>query len=108
MTKLLEPRDRLLAPAAVVNADDEVVGATLGAIVRRLLLFEEVILDTYAMRELPFLIDALGVDGLLALLESGALSIRADALTFGEVGRGGFGRVPLPLLNYSISPVVPA
>jgi hypothetical protein len=109
--RLLEPRDRLLAPVAVTNDAGEVVGANLGALVRRLLLFEQVVLDSYAMRELPALIDALEPDGFLALLQSGALTIRADAWVFGETGAGG-GLVPghpdpLPALSYSFSPLVP-
>jgi hypothetical protein len=109
--RLLEPRDRLLAPVAVRDAAGNVVGANLGALIRRLLLFEQVVLDSYAMRELPALIDALGPEGFLALLESGALKIRADGWTFGETGAGGLvlgrGADPLPPLSYALSALVP-
>lgn len=107
----LEPRDRLLAPVAVRNAAGEVVGANLGAFVRRLILFEQVILDSYGMRELPALINALGPDSFTALVQSEAVTIRADGWTFGEIGAGGlvpgYGDAPLPLLSYSLSPIVP-
>lgn len=107
----LEPRDRLLAPVAARDAAGEVIGANLGALIRRLVLFEQVILDSYGMRELPSLIDALGPDGFMALLESDALKIRADGWTFGEIGNGGLvpgrGAAPLPPLSYSLSPLVP-
>lgn len=108
----LELRDRLLAPVGVRDPDGNVVGANLGALVRRLILFEQVVIDSYAMRELPPLITAIGTDGFVELLESGALRIRADASPFGELGNGGlvpgWGSAPLPLLHYALSPIVPA
>lgn len=107
----LELRDRLLAPIAVRDADGNVVGANLGALVRRLVLFEQVVIDSYAMRELPPLITAIGPDAFVKLLASGALRIRADGWTFGEIGNGGLvpgrGNEPLPLMHYSLSPFVP-
>ncbi len=108
----LELRDRVLAPVAIQDDAGEVVGANLGALVRRLILFEEVILDSYAMRELPALIDALGVQGFRALLESRALRIRADGWVYGEGGstdilKGG-SREPLPLFQYALVALVPA
>jgi hypothetical protein len=109
--RTLEPRDRILAPAAVRNEANEVVGVNLGAIVRRLVLFEEVVLESYSMRELPSLIEALGASDFIELLREGALSIRADAWVYGETGNGGlvpgYGPAPLPLLNYALSPLVP-
>jgi hypothetical protein len=106
----LELRDRLLGPVALTNDAGEVVGANLGALVRRLLLFEQVVLDSYGMRELPALIDALEPDGFLAVLKSGALRIRADGWLFGEIGGGGLipdRPDPLPPMSYSFSAIVP-
>lgn len=67
----LELRDRFLVPAALTGDTGEIVGFDLGALVRRLLLFEEYILDSYGMRELPGLIDAIGPQNFVTLLESG-------------------------------------
>jgi hypothetical protein len=107
----MELRDRLLAPIGVRDGDGTVVGADLGALVRRLLLFEQVVIDSYAMRELPPLITAIGPDAFVKLLDSGAVRIRADGWTFAETGNGGlvpgWGNTPLPPLHYSLSPVVP-
>lgn len=107
----LELRDRLLAPIAVRDAEGNVVGANLGALVRRLILFEQVVIDSYAMRELPPLINAIGPDSFVNLLESRALLIRADGWVIGETGSGGlvpgWGSSPLPHLHYSLSPLVP-
>jgi hypothetical protein len=87
------------------------VGANLGALIRRLILFEQVVIDSYAMRELPALITALGTDPFVKLLESGAVRIKADGWTFAEIGNGGLipgrGKSPLPHLHYALSPVVP-
>jgi hypothetical protein len=106
----LELRDRLLAPIALRDEAGNVIGANLGALVRRLILFEQVIIDSYAMRELPALIDALGPEGFITLLESGAVRIRADAWTSAETGNGGlvpgWEDRPLPPLHFSISTVV--
>lgn len=107
----LEPRDRLLAPIAIRDRDGAVVGASFGALIRRLVLFEQVVIDSYGMRELPPLIGAIGPDSFVALLESGAVQIRADGRTYGEIGNGGlvpgYGPDPLPPLHYALSPVVP-
>jgi hypothetical protein len=107
----LEARDRMLAPVAVHDAAGEVVGANLGALIRRLILFEEVVLDSYGMRELPALVDALGSDGFVALLESDALRIRADGWAYGEIGGGGLttreSLDPLPPFEYAFGAIVP-
>jgi hypothetical protein len=63
-----------------------VISANLGALIRRLILFEEVIIDSYGMRELPSLIRALGPEQFVELLKSGAVRIRADGWVLGEVG----------------------
>jgi hypothetical protein len=72
----MERRDRILAPVAVRDDAGNVTGANLGALVRRLILFEEVVIDSAGMRELPALIDALGPDQFIELLASGAVRIR--------------------------------
>jgi hypothetical protein len=111
MTRDIEMRDRILAPVAMRDADGNVTGANLGALVRRLILFEEVVIDSYGMRELPALIDALGPEQFIDLLESGAVLIRADGWTLGEIGNDApaLGQTArLPLLSFAVSPIVPA
>ena len=92
------------------DENGEVIGADLGALVRRLILFEQVIVDSFGMRELPALIDALGAAEFVQLLHSGAVAILADAWTVGELGNAGMESVsatPLPLLTYSFGSLVP-
>lgn len=111
MTRQLEMRDRILAPLATRDAEGNVTGANLGALVRRLILFEEVIIDSYGMRELPALVTALGAEQFVELLESGAVLIRGDGWALGEVGNdpASLGRTtPLPPLSFAIAPLVPA
>jgi hypothetical protein len=106
----IETRDRILAPVATQDTEGNVTGANLGALVRRLILFEQVVIDSYGMRELPSLINALGPDPFVQLLESGAVAIRADGWALGEVGNDAraLGRdTPLPPLSFALAPLVP-
>ena len=52
-------------------------------LLRRLLLFETVILDSYQLGEAPDLVATFGVEGLTTLLRSGCLKIRCEAFSFG-------------------------
>jgi hypothetical protein len=105
-----ERRDRILAPVAKRDAEGNVTGANLGALIRRLILFGEVVIDSYGMRELPGLVDALGPEQFVQLLESGAVRVRADGWVLGEVGddAASLGReTPLPPLSFALAPLVP-
>jgi hypothetical protein len=99
---------RILAPLATRDADGNVTGANLGPLIRRLILFEEVVVDSYGMPELPAIIEALGQEQFVELLESGAVLIRGDEWALGEVGNAGVleGRGPLPPLSFSVAPLV--
>jgi hypothetical protein len=76
--------------------------------VRRLILFEQCTIESIALKEVPALVATFGPDGLLKLLDSGAVRIVCDAMTAGQVGqtaalksaarRGG----PLPLGSYRL------
>jgi hypothetical protein len=109
--KLMELRDRLLTEISVVDDDRNLTQVDVGALVRRLLLFEELILYSPGMRDLPALITAFGSDGLIQLIDSQALAVRIEAWTMGEWGDLGVpadepNRKPLPLNTYAISSVM--
>lgn len=80
----------------------------VGALVRRLILFEQCTIESIALKEVPALIEVFGVGGFLKLIDSGAVRIVCDAMTAGQVGqtanlkstaaRGG----PLPLGSYRL------
>jgi len=108
----IEPRDRLLAPAAVFGPENELRAVDIGAIVRRLLLFEEYILDSASLEEFPTLIETFGAEALIELLDSGALKVRGDGWTTGDVGqtdlmKDGFGRQPVPDDHFALGALVP-
>jgi hypothetical protein len=106
----VEIRDRLLAPASLRDADGNVIGFDVGALVRRLILFETYIHNSHAMQELPYLIEAIGPHEFIKLLESGALRIRADAWTVGQIGQTGLpiagSPTSLPLGTYAFERIV--
>jgi hypothetical protein len=68
--------------------DEWIVDA--GAVVRRLLLFEDYIMESNMLKELPTLARVFGVDGLLTLIKSPHFRILCDAQTTGQVGQIGF------------------
>jgi len=105
-----EPRDRLFARAAVIGADNELLAVDLGAIVRRLLLFEEYILESVRLQEFPALVELLGPEAVIDLLDSRALRVSATAWTTAEVGKtdlqkGKYGRRPLPDDHFALATV---
>lgn len=105
-------RERHIGPIATPTADGETkVAFDVGALVRRLLLFEHCTLESDGLVEIPRLYNAFGFRDLMELLESGALSIICDYMSMGNIGqtrnlkitrrRGG----TLPLCSYRIVPV---
>ena len=58
----------------------------LAAIVTRLLLFDHYVIDSSRLREFPALINAFGVNGVEALLDSGCVEILCDARTLDRRG----------------------
>lgn len=77
----------------------------------RLLLFDECVLESIRLKEIPALVAVFGAAGLLELIDEGALRVVCDAMTTGQVGqtnleiterRGSF----LPLGSFRLTPVV--
>ncbi|MPY33226.1 hypothetical protein FNH09_18735 [Streptomyces adustus] len=108
----MDIRERHIGPITREAGDGgTTVTVDVGALVRRLLLFEHCTLESNHLREMPALVRTFGVDGLQTLLDSSALSIVCDSLTVGSVGqladlrvteaRGG----PLPLNSYRVVPI---
>ncbi len=80
----------------------------VGALVRRLILFERCTVESIRLTEIPALVAAFGVDGLLELLDSGAVALVCDAMTAGQIGQTAGLRAtikrgaPLPLGSYRL------
>ncbi len=105
-------RERHIASITTrVGDDGSKVAVDVGALVRRLLLFEHCTLESDGLVEIPRLYDAFGFRDLMALLESGALSIICDAVSMGNIGQTGGLKVTrargrtLPLCSYRIVPI---
>ena len=81
---------------------DEIVVDT-AKLLRYLLLFDEVIVQSTRLREFNVLASVFGAQGLTALLRSGGIRVLCDAVTIGQTGQSDIGgRInPLPLGSYS-------
>lgn len=108
----MELRERHIGPIATRSGHDgSKVTVDVGALVRRLLLFEHCTLESDYLVEIPRLVTAFGFKGLMELLESDALSIICDYISVGNIGQTGGLRItqarggPLPLSSYRIVPV---
>ena len=104
----MDIRERHFGRLSVGASDTGLIFVDVDAFIRRLILFEQVIIQTDRMKEIPSLISAFGAKGFLTLLESGAIKVICDAMTAAQVGqtarlksttmRGG----PLPLGSYRL------
>src|SRR4051812_32143421 len=78
---------RLFAPAAIQANDNRVIGVDLGSVVRRLLLFDTYILHSVRLQDVCFLTQSLGSQGVMELIDAGALRFYSETYSIGEVGR---------------------
>ena len=83
------------------NTDEIVVDTA--KLLRYLLLFDEVIVQSIRLREFSVLASVFGSQGLTALLRSGGIRVLCDAVTIGQTGQSDIGgrTNPLPLGSYS-------
>jgi hypothetical protein len=75
-----------MAPARRLH-DNVVIGADVNDVVVRLLLFNNYILDSTRLLEIPQLVSAFGAEGLIELLQRGILQIRCEPLIVGQIGQ---------------------
>ena len=80
-------RQRLIAPFATVSHPGDIISVDLAGFVLRLILFEKYIVQSVRLREFPQLLQAFGFPAVHELLTSGAINIRCEALTVGQVGQ---------------------
>jgi hypothetical protein len=81
----MELRDHLIGPCATRVAEDE-VDVDIGALVRRLVLFERYTLRSISLLEVRALVRAFGEGGLRELLADGCLKLLLDVLSMAQVG----------------------
>jgi hypothetical protein len=96
-------RYRLQAPAGAFILEEDRVEVDVSAFVRRLILFDQYILDSTRLREIPALVSVLGSSGLMTLLNSGALRIQLDATTLAQSGNAALDGPVLPNGSYRLT-----
>jgi hypothetical protein len=78
-----------------------------GALLRGLIVFDHVIVESNGLQEVPLLVRWFGYDSTLELLRSGRLSFQPLPMTVGETGHLGLsGRPVLPQLRYRLLPIM--
>jgi hypothetical protein len=63
------------------------VAVDFGALLRRLVVSEQVIIKSVGLRELPVLVAKFGYDGVKALLESGRVWLLCESMMTGDIGK---------------------
>lgn len=64
----------------VTRSGQQIVGIDQGTLLRRLLLFDSVVIRSASLREIPLLIRAFGKSGFLQLFDSGILKVSWEAM----------------------------
>jgi hypothetical protein len=104
---------RLIGPCARFVPENREVIVDIPALMRRLLLFDTVILQTIRFAEFVPLVRTLGLENILLLLESGALKLELDPSQICQSGQvqnqpAIREKPPLPHLSFSFSLIRPA
>lgn len=107
----VEPRDHHLGRIATPVPGQDRVDVDVGALVRRLILFERCTVESIRLTEIPALVAVFGVDGFLELIDSGAVRLVCDVMTAGQIGQTAGLRAtvnrgaPLPLGSYRLTTI---
>jgi hypothetical protein len=101
---------RLIAPSfRRIDSDKNIFD--LNAFIKRILLFETYIIDSYGLTEIPYLLRAFSFDGLLELLESGAFRLNCYVKRTASLGPSMFVDQEAqhklrPMFHYSFAQIV--
>jgi len=109
----MDIRSRLLSRCATFSGSSQAPRVDVGAVARRLLLFDTYILESVRLFEMPRLIQAFGPSGLRTLLDAGALRVQCQAVAMADVGQSTLKEKrrrlgPLPLGSVSLAKVTVA
>ena len=104
----MELRDRLLAQISAYSPQDDSVETDISALLHHLVLFDQVVIKSTRLKEVPQLVAALDPMGLTELFDSGALRIICEAVTVGAVGQAAVlgsrqAKGALPLGSHSVA-----
>jgi len=83
-TVFSDSHNRMIGPCGVHLAEKDQVLADASALLRRLLLFDDYILQSIRFKEFPSLVRHLGVDSVVRLLSAGPLKIECEPLSIGQ------------------------
>jgi len=105
----MEPRDRFLGPIAGETGGDPDGPATVdfGDLVRKLVLFDEILVESHNLKEPAPIAQKFGFDGTKELLNSGRIRLVNDMVWIADVGQAPapHRKAFLPLGSYSINAV---
>jgi hypothetical protein len=102
----MELRDRFLGPIGRETGKDAEAPMTVdfGALVRNLILFDEIIVESHNLKEPAPLAQKFGYDGAKALFESGRVRLVNDMVLVADIGQAPTPNRPvLPTGSYSIN-----
>jgi len=78
-------------------------GVDVSSLLRRLILFDDVVIKSFRLREIPTLVRAFGKTGLADLLKSGTLKLACEfTVLAGDFSRGGIRSNPLEHFSFGI------
>jgi hypothetical protein len=79
-----------------IRSGQQVSGIDVGSLIRRLILFDGVVIKSFRLREVPFLVRTFGESGFTRLLYSGLIKFSCEFTTVViDVSRDGVRHVPL-------------
>lgn len=105
--------NRLIAPSGKILDSNKNIYFDLDGFVKRILLFDHYILDSLGLLELPYLINTFTFNGLIELLESGAISIHTFPVNSASMSPSVMGDFQWPggirpPFNYSLATISPS
>jgi hypothetical protein len=87
-----------------IRSDQELASVDLGALIRRLILFDRVVVKSFRLRELPMLVRTFGKTGIQELLGSGVLKLCCEFTTIiTDIHRNGVRSEPLEHFTFGIA-----
>lgn len=99
----MDIRQAVLGEIAI-RSDQELASVDLGALIRRLILFDRVVVKSFRLRELPILVRTFGKAGVQELLGSGALKLCCEFTTIiTDIHRNGVRSEPLEHFTFGIA-----
>ncbi len=98
----MDIRQAVLGEIAI-RSDQELASVDLGALIRRLVIFDQVVVKSYRLRELPMLVRTFGKTGIQDLLGSGILKLCCEFTTIiTDIHRNGVRSEPLEHFTFGV------